>query len=205
MRILGIDPGFGITGWSILDVSSSPTLAAAGIIKTNVNEVHALRLSRLRRECVALLSSYKPDAVSIEKLFFAKNITTAMKVSEARGVLLATMAEHTLSIYEYTPMQVKQAITGYGNATKRQVIDMLRHHLPGSVLPSQDDAADAVAIALTHATNHATLTRITSPASSINVILEPDAKHTDIEDLSSREIPDPIVAHAPSVGNDVDY
>jgi len=160
MRIVGLDPGIGITGWSVLDASPKPVLHAAGIIKTNVNEVHAIRLTHLRRELLSLLSIYQPKAVSIEKLFFAKNITTAMKVSEARGVLLEATAEQGLTIFEYTPMQVKQAITGYGKASKRQVIDMLRHHLPGSVLHTQDDAADAVAIALTHATNHATLGKI---------------------------------------------
>ncbi len=155
MRILGIDPGIGTTGWSVIDRTDiQPMLVAAGTIQTNVNDIHGQRLLQLQREIVSLLDRYEPSALSIEKLFFAKNITTAMRVSEARGVILAAAAEAALAIHEYTPLQVKQTITGYGQATKRQVIDMLRHHLPNTVLPTQDDAADAVAIALTHANQY---------------------------------------------------
>lgn len=151
MRILGIDPGIGITGWSVLDhVQKSPTLIAAGIIKTNVRDVHSYRLLCLMREAQQLIVTYQPNDLAIEKLFFAKNVTTAMKVSEARGVILVAAAQAEMTIHEYTPLQVKQSVTGYGQASKRQVIDMLKHHLVGVSLPTQDDAADAVAIALTH-------------------------------------------------------
>ncbi|MBI4185527.1 crossover junction endodeoxyribonuclease RuvC [Candidatus Berkelbacteria bacterium] len=153
MRILGIDPGIGTTGWSILDQDTGkPMLIAAGMVCTDQQLTHGLRLVQLRQHVIGLIEQYLPTELAIERLFFAKNITTAMTVSEARGIILCAAAEFGLSIAEYSPPQIKQAITGYGKATKRQLIDMLPHHLPGSTLPTQNDAADAIAISVTHFT-----------------------------------------------------
>lgn len=152
MRILGIDPGIGITGWSILRIDQpQPHLEAAGIITTTPNSPIPGRLVALHRELSDLLGRYEPTELAVEKLFFARNVTTAMTVSQARGVILLAGAQRALPVFEYTPLQVKMAITGYGKATKQQVSTMLRQHLRESI-PKQDDAADAIAIALTHVT-----------------------------------------------------
>lgn len=173
MRILGIDPGIGTTGWSVVDVvDSQPRLVAAGTIQTNVSSVHAARLTSLFGEVTQLIQTYQPTDLAIERLFFAKNVTTAMRVSEARGVMLVAAALADLTIAEYTPLQVKLAVTGYGQASKRQISDMLRHHLTGATLPTQNDAADAIAVALTH-----------SSSSSSGVILEPEGRQGDRSDI----------------------
>ncbi|MBI4023162.1 crossover junction endodeoxyribonuclease RuvC [Candidatus Berkelbacteria bacterium] len=155
MRILGIDPGLGTTGWSVIELGPQhPWLIAAGTITTTKNAPTPGRLVVLEREVVKLIATYRPGQAAVEKLFFAKNVTTAMVVSQARGVTLLCCARAALEIFEYTPPQIKQAITGYGNAPKAQVIDMLSHHVQGASIPRQNDAADAVAVALTHAAWH---------------------------------------------------
>lgn len=152
MRILGIDPGIGITGWSILEPSGQRcTLVAAGTITTIPKTPTPERLVVLHRSLLEIITTYTPDEMAIEKLFFSRNVSTAMSVSEARGVLVLAAAGQNLPVHEYTPPQVKLAVVGYGKATKRQIMLMLHHHLVGAQVPSQDDAADAVAIALTHA------------------------------------------------------
>jgi len=154
MRILGIDPGIGITGWSIVDTTAAAKgdLVAAGIVSTTPNSPTDQRLVALYRQIGQVIASFAPAELSIEKLFFSKNVTTAMAVSQARGVILLACAQAALPVYEYTPLQVKMTITGFGQASKRQVAAMLPHHVAGAAIPSQDDAADAVAIAVTHAT-----------------------------------------------------
>ncbi len=152
MTILGIDPGIGITGWSILAAGrpAKPELIAAGIISTTPNTPTHERLVTLYRQIGQVLEQYSPSVLSIERLFFAKNVTTAMAVSQARGVVLLAAAQAALTVHEYTPLQVKMTITGFGQASKRQVAAMLPHHVAGAPIPKQDDAADAVAIAVTH-------------------------------------------------------
>jgi crossover junction endodeoxyribonuclease RuvC len=159
MRILGIDPGIGITGWSIIDCErrTSLSLSAAGVVTTTPNTPIHERLVVLYAQIQKLISAYQPSELAIEKLFFAKNVTTAMAVSQARGVVLLAGAQVGLPIFEYTPLQVKMTITGYGKASKQQVNAMLHHHIGGAVIPKQDDAADAIAIAVTHITSLVTL------------------------------------------------
>lgn len=154
MRILGIDPGIGITGWSVVDCERRSTciLAAAGVVATAPNTPVPTRLVALYAQIQKLIATYRPSELAIEKLFFGANVTTAMAVSQARGVVLLAGAQANLPIYEYTPMQVKMTITGYGKASKQQVNGMLHHHVGGAAIPKQDDAADAVAIAVTHIT-----------------------------------------------------
>lgn len=151
MRLLGIDPGIGITGWAILDVVGRENrLVAAGTVRTEIRGNPGVRLKLLYEELLRLLETYAPDELAIEKLFFSKNVTTAMSVSEARGVILLACASRGLPVGEYTPPQIKQAITGAGNAKKAQMNAMLVHHVVGATIPKQDDAADAIAIAVTH-------------------------------------------------------
>lgn len=151
MRILGIDPGIGTTGWALIEPGPDRcVLHAAGIIETTPNTSVPGRLSIIHREMLLLLDHYQPHELAIEQLFFAKNVTTAILVSHARGVILLAAGQRNLPIAEYSPPQVKQAIVGYGNATKAQVADMLTHHVTGATVPRQNDAADAIAIAVTH-------------------------------------------------------
>lgn len=151
MRILGIDPGIGTTGWGLIEPGVDRcVLHAAGIIQTVPNSPVPGRLEVLHREVLALLERYQPAEVAVEELFFAKNVTTGIQVSHARGVILLAAAQRRVPVFEYTPPQVKQAIAGYGNAKKSQVADMLTHHVTGAKIPRQNDAADAIAIAVTH-------------------------------------------------------
>lgn len=155
MRILGIDPGIGITGWSVIDCErrSVSLLSAAGVVTTPPNTPVPERLVTLYAQIQKLIAWYQPSELAIEKLFFAKNVTTAMAVSQARGVVLLAGAQANLPIFEYTPSQVKMTITGYGKSSKQQVNAMLHHHIGGAAIPKQDDAADAIAIAVTHVTS----------------------------------------------------
>ncbi|MBI2589762.1 crossover junction endodeoxyribonuclease RuvC [Candidatus Berkelbacteria bacterium] len=158
MRILGIDPGIGTTGWSVVEPSGHQAiLEAAGTITTTLGLATAYRLAELCREIRTLIKRFKPREMAVERLFFSRNVTTALKVSEARGIVLLAAAEYNLPIYEYTPLQVKLAVTGYGKATKQQVGRMLLHHVQGAAIPNQDDAADAVAVAVTHVTSRTTI------------------------------------------------
>jgi len=152
MRILGIDPGTGILGFGVIDASKGKTaLVDAGVIRTPVKEDDAVRLQTIYDELTDIIASSKPEIMSVEKLFFARNVTTAMTVAQARGVVLLCGMQARLKIYEYTPMQIKMAITGYGKADKKQIQEMVRVILGLSEVPKPDDCADAIAAALTQA------------------------------------------------------
>ena len=152
MRIIGIDPGTGILGFGVIEiVKTKPVLVDAGVIRTPVKEDDAVRLQTIFDELTDIIAQTKPDIMSVEKLFFARNVTTAMTVAQARGVVLLTAMQAGLKIFEYTPMQIKQAITGYGKADKKQMQEMVRVLLQLKEIPRPDDAADALAAALTHA------------------------------------------------------
>lgn len=151
-RILGIDPGTGIVGFGCIDADHhSLSLVDAGVIRTPAHQAAELRLLTIYEEITQLIKEYKPDSVSIEKLFFAKNVTTGMAVSQSRGVLLLASIQANLEIAEYTPLQIKMAITGYGRADKKQIQEMVRLLLNLEQIPKPDDAADALAAAITHA------------------------------------------------------
>lgn len=151
MRIIGIDPGTGILGFGVIDVVNGKTsLVDAGVIRTPVKEDDAVRLHTIYDELSDIIAQTKPDMMSVEKLFFARNVTTAMTVSQARGVVLLCAKQAGMDIHEYTPMQIKQAITGYGKADKKQMQEMVKIILGLAEVPKPDDAADALAAALTH-------------------------------------------------------
>ena len=152
MRILGIDPGYGITGFGVIDAQRGQcSLLRCGAITTPPNTDFNWRLTVIYNDMVQLLDMTKPEAVAIEELFFGQNVTTGINVAQARGVILLAVAQAGIPVYQYKPMQVKQAVVGYGNATKHQVMDMTRRILRLEEVPKPDDAADAVAIALCHA------------------------------------------------------
>lgn len=152
MRILGIDPGTGILGFGIIQVQRGKSqLVDAGVIRTPVKEDDAVRLLTIYEELTDIIAATNPTVMSVEKLFFAKNVTTAMTVAQARGVVLLCGMQAGMTIFEYTPMQIKQAITGYGKADKKQMQEMVRIHLNLKETPKPDDCADAIAAALTHA------------------------------------------------------
>ena len=154
MRIIGIDPGTGILGFGVIEVSGQQAqLVDAGVIRTPVKEDDAVRLETIYQELTDIIVQTKPQVMSVEKLFFARNVTTAMTVSQARGVVLLCARLAGLDIFEYTPMQIKQAITGYGKADKKQMQEMVRVLLKLKEIPKPDDAADALAAALTHASS----------------------------------------------------
>ena len=152
MRILGIDPGLATMGWGVVDTEKGKnSLVQCGAVITTPDMPIQRRLHHIFVGVKELIAIYNPQEIVFEELFFAKNITTAMNVSAARGVALCACADSGLPMYEYTPMQIKQAVTGYGSADKRQVQQMVKMllNLPAVIRP--DDAADAVAAALTHA------------------------------------------------------
>ncbi len=150
MRILGIDPGTGILGFGIIEVDSKNKahLVDAGVIRTPVKEDDAVRLQTIFDELTDIIMSTKPQVMSVEKLFFAQNITTAMTVSQARGVVLLCAKQAGLDIFEYTPLQIKMALTGYGRADKKQMQEMVRVILELKTVPKPDDCADALAAAI---------------------------------------------------------
>lgn len=154
MRILGIDPGTGILGFGVIEiVRGKPQLVDAGVIRTPVKEDDAVRLVTIYEELTEIIRETKPAHMSVEKLFFAQNVTTAMTVSQARGVVLLAGKQANLTIHEYTPLQIKMALTGYGRADKKQIQEMVRVILGLKDVPKPDDCADAIAAALTHAQN----------------------------------------------------
>lgn len=158
MRILGIDPGYGITGFGLLEAERNQyQLLRCGAITTPPNSEFTGRLVMIYQDMQALLELAKPNAVAIEELFFGHNVTTGINVAQARGVILLAVRQAGVPIFEYKPMQVKQAVVGYGNATKHQVMDMTRRILKLAAVPKPDDAADAVAIALCHARSRTSL------------------------------------------------
>lgn len=155
MRILGIDPGTGILGFGVIDTKGTQAkLVDAGVIRTPPHQAEPIRLATIFDGLTEIIADTKPVAVSVEKLFFAQNVTTAMAVSQARGVVLLTAQQAGLTIAEYTPLQIKQAITGYGRADKKQMQEMVRLLLGLQDVPKPDDCADALAAALTYAANY---------------------------------------------------
>ena len=158
MRILGIDPGYGITGFGIIESDRGIcSLVGCGAITTPAGADFSARLEMIYEDMRALLEKAKPDAVAIEELFFGQNVTTGIGVAQSRGVILLAIRQAGLQVYPYKPMQVKQAVVGYGNATKHQVQDMTKRLLHLEKLPKPDDAADAIAIALCHARSSTSL------------------------------------------------
>ena len=152
MRIIGIDPGTGILGFGVVEFAGSqkPKLIDAGVVTTPAHTPLDQRLLDIFNSLTEVIAVTKPDAMSIEKLFFAQNITTAISVSHARGVAMLAGARANLAIHEYTPLQIKQTLTGYGRADKKQVQEMVRVHLGLKTAPKPDDCADALAAAITH-------------------------------------------------------
>lgn len=151
MTVLGIDPGYARMGWGVIDWNgSSMRLVGCGCIETSAGTPMQLRLTSLHQGIRELLDRYKPDEVAFEELFFARNVTTALMVGAARGAAIIAAAAYTPNLYEYTPMQIKQAVTGYGKADKKQVQQMVKLLLGLPEPPKPDDAADAVACAITH-------------------------------------------------------
>ena len=152
MRILGIDQGFAITGYSIIDyIGNKFYLRTSGAILTEAKTSFPLRLEKINKELAEIIENYNPDAMSIEELFFNNNAKTAINVAQARGVILVTARMHNLDIFEYTPLQVKQAVTGYGRADKIQVQRMVKMILNEEKLPKLDDITDSMAMAICHA------------------------------------------------------
>ena len=151
MRILGIDPGYGITGFGLIEGERGQfSLLRYGAITTPAGMDFSARLEIIYEDMRQLLEVAKPDAVAIEELFFGQNVTTGIGVAQSRGVILLAIQQAGLEVHCYKPMQVKQAVVGYGNATKHQVQDMTRRLLHLTAMPKPDDAADAIAIALCH-------------------------------------------------------
>lgn len=152
-RILGIDPGTGICGFGVIEINpTSPTLAHlvdSGVITTPAHTPLPDRLLDIYESLHQIINQSNPNIVSIEKLFFTKNITTGISVAEARGICLLVARQHHLPIYEYTPNEIKKVLTGYGSADKKQMQEMVRLHLKLSSIPRPDDAADALAAAIT--------------------------------------------------------
>ena len=158
MRILGIDPGYGITGFGIVEAQAGACrLLRCGAITTPPNTEFSWRLEVIYNDMRQLLETAKPDAVAIEELFFGQNVTTGINVAQSRGVILLAIRQAGVPIFEYKPMQVKQSVVGYGNATKHQVMEMTKRILRLEALPKPDDAADAIAIALCHARSSTSL------------------------------------------------
>jgi crossover junction endodeoxyribonuclease RuvC len=157
MRILGIDPGTGILGFGVIDIDAKgkPHLVDAGVIRTPVHEDTSVRLETIYDELTSIIKETKPEIMSVEKLFFAQNVTTAMTVAQARGVVLLCGKQNKLELFEYTPLQIKQALTGYGRADKKQMQEMVRVVLELQEVPKPDDCADALAAALCHAQSKA--------------------------------------------------
>ncbi len=151
MRILGIDPGYAILGYGVIETTGSHIAAIdCGVVETHSTTPYPERLEMLYNGMRTLIEKFKPDEVAFEELFFQRNVTTAMKVSAARGVCILASQLMALPLYEYTPMQVKRAVTGNGHADKKQVQAMVKTLLSLKAVPKPDDAADALAIALTH-------------------------------------------------------
>ena len=158
MRILGIDPGYAIVGCGGLDAARGKArLVRCGAINTQAGTPMPLRLLQIQEDMETLIRDFSPEVMAIEELFFNTNVTTAIGVAQARGVILATAARLGVHIFEYSPSQVKIAVVGYGKAEKRQVMDMTKRILGLSAVPKPDDAADAVAIALCHARSRTSL------------------------------------------------
>ena len=152
MRILGLDPGTATTGYGIIDVDRGELrLVAYGAILTPAGDPPERRLQSIFRQANDLINTYNPDRAAVEQLFFGRNITTALAVGQARGVLMLALANAGIPMSEYSPPKIKEAVTGYGKAEKAQIQLMVRHLLDLQETPHPDDAADALAVAITHA------------------------------------------------------
>ena len=164
MRILGIDPGVAIVGFGVIESDrGQQRIIQYGAITTQAGLPLATRLVQIGNDLEQLIEQFQPDELAIEELFFSKNITTGIAVAHGRGVVLYTAEKMQIPIYEYTPMQVKQAVVGYGLAEKKQVMDMTRRLLKLKSIPRPDDAADALAIAICHARSATSLLRRKDP------------------------------------------
>jgi len=151
MKILGIDPGTGICGFGVIEIKrNKPILVDAGVITTPPHTPLPERLEDIYDSLGEIIKLHRPDVVSIEKLFFMQNITTGISVAEARGVCILVAKQHKLPIFEYSPNEIKKTMTGYGHADKKQMQEMVRMTLDLKQVPKPDDAADALAAAITH-------------------------------------------------------
>ncbi len=158
MRILGIDPGIATVGFGVVDSDRvSHRLIKCGVITTPAHTSLSSRLNQIFDDMDELIDNFRPDCLSVEELFFNTNITTGISVAHGRGVILLSAYRKNVPVYEYTPLQVKQAVVGYGRAEKKQVMDMVRRICNLSAVPRPDDAADAVALALCHARSSTSL------------------------------------------------
>lgn len=150
MRIIGIDPGTALLGFGVIDAPDDPVLVDFGVVETTADVAMQDRLLGLYDAVRELLETYQPDVMAIEQLFFARNVTTAIAVGQARGVTLLAAAQAGVPVAEYTPSQIKHAIAGYGKAGKQQMQEMVRILLGLEHVPHPDDAADALAVAICH-------------------------------------------------------
>ena len=151
MRILGIDPGMAIVGYAMIGVENDNIdLLTSGSIQTDKKKDDSKRLLEIYEDLTTIVDKYKPDCASVEQLFFFKNQKTIIPVAEARGVILTVLEKYNIPTYSYTPMEVKQVLTGYGRAHKKEVEQMVRITLGAQELPKLDDTVDAIAIAICH-------------------------------------------------------
>ena len=158
LRILGIDPGVAIVGFGVVDTDKNKTeLIRCGVITTPAHTQLSSRLNSIYLDLQEVIAAFQPEAIAIEELFFNTNTTTGIAVAQARGVILLACYQSGIPVFEYTPLQVKQAVVGYGRAEKKQVMDMVKRILRLQDVPKPDDAADAVAIALCHARSSTSL------------------------------------------------
>ncbi len=165
VRILGIDPGTAIVGWGVIDYNSqklSSAVVAYGHIETPATLTDAARLDEIHSGIIDLIKTYKPQEAGIEALFYFKNAKTVITVAQARGVILHTCYRHHLIIGEYTPLQIKQSLTGYGRANKNQMQEMIKNVLKLKKIPEPDDTADALAVAICHSNSRKYLQTIKS-------------------------------------------
>ena len=158
MKILGIDPGMAIVGYSILDFDvKNISLEHSGSIQTAKDKKESARLLEIYTDIKTIIEKYKPDVCAIEKLFFFRNYTTVMPVAHARGVILLALEKFNIPVYEYTPIEVKQILTGYGRADKKEVERMVKISLGTETLPKLDDTVDSIAIAICYTRNEGLL------------------------------------------------
>ncbi len=183
MRILGIDPGYAIVGYGVIDKDKKGkcTVVDYGAINTPKEEDFPVRLAMIAKDVKELIETYKPDAVAVEELFFNQNITTGIAVAEARGVILCTAIQNLSKVFEFTPMQIKLAVTGDGKADKKAVQFMTKMTLGLKEMPKPDDAADALAVALCLAQ-----TNLVLADSEVQIFTNNNLKKTDKDELLKR-------------------
>lgn len=152
MAVIGIDPGTALTGFGVIEEKQDSSLIVIdyGVIRTSKDDLPEIRLKIIYNELNRILSLYEPESGAVERLYFQQNTTTAISVGQARGVVMLSLAESGLKVFEYNPVEIKQAVTGYGKASKRQIQEMVRMLLNLESLPKPDDAADALAVAICH-------------------------------------------------------